>query len=224
MLQKVSVIVPSFNDEKTIGNELDKLTKIRGVNIGEIIVVDDGSTDKTAGVVTQSARKNNKIRLVQHSKNKGKGAAMKTGARAAKNDALVFVDADGQFNVSEVPKLVKGLKNADMVVGSRKFSDIPLSRRINNRAARFAVFLGTGKKVRDALSGFRAMHKRNFLDLGLKKDRYEIESEINYKALRKNMRVTYVPVTVRYGPVSKITLKQNVLISLFLIRMVLRLV
>lgn len=218
-MRDVSVVMAAFNEEKSIAQELDKLGK---ANVGEIIVVDDGSSDNTVQIVERVARKNKSIKLIKHKVNKGKGTSMKTGAKAAKNNKIVFVDADGQFNVSEIPRLVKEIENANMVVGVRNFENIPFKRRITNTLARYALFLGTGQKVEDAISGFRAINKKDFLNLKLKKNRYEIESEMSYRALRKKMKVKYVPVTVRYGSTSKITAKQGLLISLFLIKVALR--
>jgi len=196
----ISVIVPAYNEERKI---TDTLKRIKAVPIAkEIIVIDDGSKDRTA----ERARKYAKV--VRHRVNQGKGEAMRAGARIAKGDILVFIDAS-QFQPSEIALLLKKMKDsrADMVVGMRNFSVIPWHRRITNNLTRLAVFIGTGKNISDALSGFRVIKKKAFLDMHTKEKRYCIESEINFLALEKGMKIIEVPVAVTYSgekPVRKL--------------------
>jgi glycosyltransferase involved in cell wall biosynthesis len=196
----ISVIVPAYNEEKKI---VDTLSRIRKVPLAkEIIVVDDGSKDKTAEKAGKYAR------ILKMRVNRGKGAAMRAGAKMAKGDILVFIDAS-QFNPEEIPKLVARMKRdrADMVVGIRDFSIIPWHRRVTNNLTRLAILIGTGRGISDALSGFRVIGKKAFLGMKTKENRYCIESEINFRAFGNRLRVSEVPVTVTYSgerPVKKL--------------------
>lgn len=211
---KVSIIVPAYNEEKHLGHTLAGLKKFGH----EIIVVDDGSADGTYGVAKRHAG----VVVVRHEKNRGKGAAMRTGARAAHGDILVFIDAS-QFDPAALPQFIEKMKGADMVIGQRNFDILPVHRRITNAVTKLALWLATWRIVSDSLSGFRAIRRSGFLSLGLKEDRYAIESEINYRALRRGMRIAYVPVKASYGGMpTSLRGRQNLILAWFLIKAVLR--
>ncbi len=196
----ISIIVPAYNEERKIEATLKR---IKAVPIAkEIIVVDDGSKDRTAAKAKRYAR------VVRHKVNLGKGAAMRTGARIAKGGILVFIDAS-QFEPREITKLLDKMKTAraDMVVGIRNFDIIPWHRRVTNNLTKLAILVGTGKYISDALSGFRVIKKGAFLALQTKEERYCIESEINFRAFGAKLKVVEVPVTVTYSgekPVKKL--------------------
>lgn len=196
----ISIIVPAYNEERKIEATL---RGIKAVPLDkEIIVVDDCSKDKTA------ARAKRHARVIRHATNLGKGAAMRTGAKAAKGSVLVFIDAS-QFRPREIALLVKAMKTArsDMVVGTRDFKLIPWHRRITNNLTKLAILMGTGRHISDALSGFRVITKKAFLSLRTQENRYCIESEINFRAFKQGLKVAEVPVSVSYSgekPVKKL--------------------
>jgi glycosyltransferase involved in cell wall biosynthesis len=207
-----SIIVPAYNEEKRIAGAL------RSLKGAEIIVVDDGSSDNTAKAAARYAR------VVRHPANRGKGAAMRTGAAAARGDIIIFIDADGQFEPSDMALLLRRMKSADMVIGRRPFTRIPWKRQITNLLTKLAVRLATGRTLEDPLSGFRAIRRRDFLALGLRENRFAIEAEMCIKALRRGLSVAEVPVTVHYrGERSKLNYRQGFLLTLYLVRAVLRL-
>ena len=187
---KASVILPAYNEERNIGAVLDKLAKTNY----EIIVVDDGSKDRTSEI----AKKYGCICL-RLNKNMGKGYACRAGAKVATNERLVFIDSDGQLDAKEIPSLLEHLANNDVVVGTRDDGDIPLQRQISNKFAKTVVSAAAGKKLGDVLCGFRAIRKKDFFDLDLKKRRYEFDSEMIIKAARRKYKIKEVPVTVKYG-------------------------
>ena len=196
----ISIIVPAYNEEKRIENTLKRIKKVPVAK--EIIVIDDGSKDKTAAKAGRYAK------VIRHTVNKGKGAAMRAGARAAKGDILVFIDAS-QFEPEEIPELLERMKKtrADMVVGVRDFRIIPWHRRITNNLTKLAVLMGTGRYISDALSGFRAVKRKEFLALGTQEARYCIESEINFRAFKHGLKIAEAPVRVTYSgekPVKKL--------------------
>jgi len=196
----ISIIVPAYNEEKRIENTLKRIKKVSVAK--EIIVIDDGSKDKTAAKAGKYAK------VIRHTVNKGKGAAMRAGARAAKGDILVFIDAS-QFEPEEIPGLLERMKKtrADMVVGIRDFRIIPWHRRITNNLTKLAILMGTGSYISDALSGFRAIKRKAFLALDTQEARYCIESEINFRAFKHSLKIAEVPVRVTYSgekPVKKL--------------------
>ena len=113
MSESLSIVIPSKNEEKGLAVLLPELRA--QYPAAEIIVVDDGSVDDTVGVC-----KENQVKVVSHPYSMGNGAAVKTGARVANNDILIFLDGDGQHDVNDIPKLLSELdKGFDMVVGAR---------------------------------------------------------------------------------------------------------
>jgi len=187
------VVIPAYNAEHRI---VDTLRKMRSVKeVGEVVVVDDGSKDNTAKVARRYAD-----RVVSYKPNHGKGYAMRKGAAAAKGDVVCFID-DAQFEPKEIPRLLRKMKsdNLDMVIGARDFSRIPSHRKITNYGSRFAILLGTGAWVKDALSGFRVIDRKRFLELGTTEDGYGIEVDTNFRALNRGLKVGWVPVTVHYN-------------------------
>ncbi|NJE25308.1 glycosyltransferase family 2 protein [Thermococcus sp. MV5] len=189
----ISVIIPAYNEAKRIGSVLSKIPDF----IDEIIVVDDGSKDNTSEVAENWGAK--VIRLKQ---NQGKGAAMKAGINEASGDIIVFMDADGQHNPKEIEKLIIPIINdeADFVIGSRLIKTQgkrPLIRRLSNFLSTFLIKLKLGIEVKDTQSGFRAI-KREFLP-EIESKRYEVETELLIKAVKKGARVKETPVERIYG-------------------------
>jgi len=121
---KLSIIIPVFNEEKSVISVLKKVqdVSIQGV-IKEIIAVDDGSNDSTAKLITKyiAPQKTKEIIILRHEKNRGKGSAIVTGIRKATGDYIIIQDADLEYNPSDIPKLIKPivLKQAEVVYGTR---------------------------------------------------------------------------------------------------------
>ena len=110
---QLSVVIPVFNEEAVIGNVLDQLTQLD--SISEIIVVDDGSSDRTAEVAQTHAG----VRVISHPYNIGNGAAVKTGIRHATGDHILLMDGDGQHPPAVIPELLAHTERYEMVVGAR---------------------------------------------------------------------------------------------------------
>lgn len=187
------MIIPAYNEEKRIGKVLQRMPDF----IDEVIVVDDGSKDKTSEVARGFGTK--VIRLEQ---NQGKGRAMSEGIKKANGDIIVFIDADGQHKPEEIIKLVKPIVNgeADFVIGSRLIKvqgKRPLIRKISNFITTSLIRLKLGISVKDTQSGFRAI-RREFLP-EIESKRYEVETEVLIKAVKKGARVKEVPVSMIYG-------------------------
>lgn len=155
---KVSVIIPAYNEASSIGDVIDSIRKVSG-NF-EIIVVDDGSIDNT-----YKAAMEKQVRVVRHPYNIGNGAAVKAGARASTGDYLVFMDADFQHNPHDIPKLLEGLDQYDMVVGSRSSrGNLSLKRTFLNSILNWVASVLAGHKILDLTSGFRAIKKERMME------------------------------------------------------------
>ncbi len=205
---KASIILPAYNEEKNIGSVIKKIP--RGY---EIIVVDDGSKDKTLEVAKQTG-----CTCVRLNRNIGKGYASKVGAKIASHENIVFMDSDGQLDAGEIPGLLSALRKCDLAVGTRKIGDIPSQRKISNSFAKFMVSRAAGKKLGDVLCGFRAMRKEDFMKLRLIKRRYEIEAEMIIKAVRNGMKIKEVPVSVLYGVGSSMPVKDSIRVTSYIMR------
>lgn len=150
---RVSVVIPAYNEESIIGTILTTLKNISGID--EIVVVDDGSTDRTVEVIMASFPD---VRLVCHPYNIGNGAAIKSGIRAASGDIIVLMDADGQHPPEEIPNLLHHVGPYDMVVGARSgASQAARHRSLANRIFNLYASYIVGYRVPDLTSGFRVL-------------------------------------------------------------------
>jgi len=194
----LSVIIPVYNEELTIGNIIDR-TKTAMQQIGlqhEIIVVDDHSYDKSLAVAKRrSARV---FTLKQHL---GKGYALRAGFAKAKGDIIITIDSDGSHRPEELQRVLSPVLNdkADLVIGSRYLNQKNVAARKLNafgvRIFNFLIQLLTGTAITDSQSGYRAM-KREVLNVQkLKSGGYEIESEMLVKTAKEGFRVAEVPIS-----------------------------
>jgi len=189
-----SIIIPCYNEEKNIQKTVKELQQLKKqIKNLEIIVVDDGSQDKT----TEKAEETNADKVVSYTPNKGKGHAMRKGVENTDKEKILFTDAD-QHQIEKIPRFLEELEPNTIVIGKRNYSLMPWPRRINNALAKLAVFLATGKSVEDPICGIRAINKKDFQELELKENRFEVESEINLKAIKKGIKLKYIPVEIHY--------------------------
>jgi glycosyltransferase involved in cell wall biosynthesis len=217
---KLSVVIPAFNEEKHIAKVLRDLKAADYVD--EIIVVNDGSTDKTETIAKRAG-----VKVISYGCNRGKGYAMRYGAERVSGDYFVFFEGDDQLYVDDIKKIREKLKTNDMVVGKRNFDVIPWPRRVNNVLTTFALFLATFRVIRDPVSGFIGFNKKKFLSLKLRENRFNIEAEINYKAAKRRFRVAYIDERVKYHTkkafaFNKFSWKSNYLLIAYLAKKVFR--
>jgi glycosyltransferase involved in cell wall biosynthesis len=153
-MASVTVVIPTYNEEPIIGQVVAEVKKVLGSQC-EILVVDDGSTDKTADMAKQAG-----ARVVSHPYNIGNGAAVKTGIRQAKGEILVLMDGDGQHRAEDIPRLLAELDHYDLVVGARsKTSQKNLPRHLANQAYNLIASYLTNMRILDLTSGFRAIRR-----------------------------------------------------------------
>ena len=186
----VSVILPAYNEADALPKVLDEFLLQIDRNY-EIIVVDDGSTDETSQVVTRYP-----FRLIKHSSNLGKGAAVRTGIKAARGDYIVVMDADASYPASAVPQLVSLLATHDLVRCTRTDGKehMPRINRLGNWF--FDRLLGNviGLGGEDQLSGLYGVHRDDLVRMDLSAQAFDLEAEINWKAKVYELKVAYFPI------------------------------
>ena len=197
-LRNVGAVVPAYNAENTIASVIKGLVDY-GFRRENVIVVNDGSKDRTAELSKKQG-----ITLLNHDKNLGKGAALKTGFEHAskRNLKKVFVlDADSQHDVSEIDAFLKVNGCYDMTIGERTeiFKKMPLDRLLTNRTVNLVVSLLSGVRTTDVQCGFRYVDLKILENINLRTNRYETEAEMVVKAARKKFRIGFVPVRTIYG-------------------------
>lgn len=196
----ISVVIPCRNEAENLRKLLPRLKK--QVAGAEVLVVDDGSSDDSGDVCAEHG-----VRVISHPRNLGNGAAIKTGARNARGRVLVFMDADGQHDPADIPRLLAPIEAGyEMAVGARSArSHASLPRFLANRLYNGLASLMSGFVVQDLTSGFRAVRARHFRKfLYLLPNGFSYPTTITMAFFRSGLGVTYVPiVAARRGDHSK---------------------
>ena len=185
----VTIIIPAYNEEEGI---TDVITQLKELSENyEILVVDDGSTDNTHKLATDTG-----IKVIRHPYNKGYGAALKTGIRNAEADVVLFMDADGQHQSSDIKKLIQYIGEYDMVVGARtKKSKISLLRRPGKKVLSITANYLAGMKIPDLNSGFRALKKNIALEfMHIFPNTFSFSTTITLALINSGYSVKYVPI------------------------------
>jgi glycosyltransferase involved in cell wall biosynthesis len=204
MTERVSVVVPAFNEGASIGTFVSALRKVAAWR--EIIVVDDGSSDET-GVRAADAG----ARVVRHAYNKGNGASVKTGIRQAGGEFILVMDADGQHQPADAPRLIAKLGEYELVVGARSpATQATVARRLGNGALNTIAGYLTGQHIPDLTSGFRAARREHLLEfLHLLPNGFSTPTTTTLAFMRAGYSVWFEPVDagvregrskIRFGP------------------------
>lgn len=190
------VIIPAHNEQRHITQVLKK-TK-RYADASRIIVVDDGSKDRTYDLALKQG-----VMVLKHVINLGKGAALKTGSEYALRQGakiLVFMDSDGQHRPEDIPKFLKALSDASIVFGSRVPSrKMPAILKLGNWFINKLNSTLFGIKLRDTQSGFRAMTADAYRKIRWKSSSYSVESEMVALAGKKNLKYKEIPIKTIYS-------------------------
>ncbi len=212
---KISVVIPAFNEAKRITPTINTLISFFLSNQlqYEIIVVDDGSTDNTPDIINRFSSVNPSVKLIRLQNNQGKGFAVKSGILAANGDLLIFMDADGAAEISDIFKLVSAIKNgADIAIGSRviKSPDINVStkfvrailRKVLNIVVRMFLFDG----IYDTQCGFKMFTRESAKYLFEKQQLsgYGFDMELLFLAKNAGYKIKEVPINWKAVPKGKL--------------------
>jgi len=192
----ISVIVPVYNEEMAIGEVLKKLTFLQKEMSLEIVVIDDGSFDKTIEVI----RTFPSLTMIRHLKNLGKGKAIATGLSKSRGQIVVIQDADGEYAPEEIPKIVFPIveKQADIVFGSRFLSinhDMSISHSFGNKILSLVAGLLYNAKITDVMTGCKAFSREAIESMDLSANGFEIEVEITGKLLKQGWKLQEIPIS-----------------------------
>ena len=213
----LSIVIPALNEENGIADIVERVLAIKqpldkvGVSDLELIIVDDGSQDRTAEIVSSYPG----ATLIRHPINKGYGAAIKTGFRHARGELLAFLDADGTYPPEYYPQLCRPIleEDADLVIGSRMAgidSEMPMVRRIGNTIFATLVSIISNQRVTDSASGQRVLRRNILPTLYPLPDGLNFTPVMSTRAMHEHINVVEVPITYseRVGA-SKLSVTQD---------------
>lgn len=198
----VSIIIPSFDEEITIGECIRKCVSVMeasGIDY-EVIVVDDGSTDDTYIEAKRAAKEEeDRVCILRHPRNLGKGRAIRTGALHASKDILVIQDADLEYSPSEIPHLVSPITDLGygIVYGSRflgSTNGMKSTHRMGNRILTATTNMLYGTAFSDVMTGHKVFHRDAFQQIGVSADRFIFEVEFTSKSVLERLNVAEIPV------------------------------
>ena len=198
----VYLVVPAFNEERTVSQIIEAIAE-KGYNV---VLVNDGSRDKTLELATESKRKYpNQISVVSHIINRGLGAALKTGMVVALNKGAKYIvtfDADGQHEIEDISKVCKPLQDgeADVVIGARPFEDMPISKSFANLIMNGLTYIFYGRNVKDSQSGLRAFTAEAADKINIVSRGYGVSSEFIKEISDKKLKLAEVTITTIYTP------------------------
>jgi len=186
---KYTIIIPAYNEEKGLPCVVNRLNTVLDSDF-EIIVVDDGSSDKTREIAL-----NLNCRLIAHPHNQGKGAAMRTGIEYARGLYVIFIDADNTYPVEVIPEIFDTLKNYDIVVGRRDLSrhNHAVNRLGNWFFSKLMQFLYKSN-ITDPLSGLYGISKSCLEKISLQSSGFEVETELAIKAANMNLKTHQIDI------------------------------
>lgn len=201
---KTSVVIPMYNEEENVIKTLNEVNNVlENFNEFEIVVVDDGSTDKTSSLVNEVLASNSNISIIKHPVNMGMGRALRTGFEKADGNVIVTIDADLSYNPSYIPKLIEELDNStDIVIGSQymdggKTENIPPLRLFISKTANKLVGYAMADNLSTVTGVLRAYRKEVLDSIELDSNGTEINPEIISKAKAVGFNIKEIPVTLK---------------------------
>jgi glycosyltransferase involved in cell wall biosynthesis len=201
LINELSVFFPAYNEEANIEKTVRRAKKVllKITDKWEIIIVNDGSKDKTPEIAKRLAKSDDRIRVINHPKNRGYGAALKSGFYKAQYSWIAFTDADGQFDFSEITEFIKTQKKtkADLVIGYYLDRKVSFSKKVTSRMWEFLVYLFFGLRVKDIDCGFKLISRKVIKKIPrLESERGAfISSEFLIKAKKAGFKIVEIGVT-----------------------------
>jgi len=193
----LSIVLPAYNEEANVESAVERVSTVAqqlGMDY-EIILVNDGSTDRTGEIARELRERIPNFRLVEHYPNRGYGGALKAGFAAATKDLIVFVPADNQFDFGEINRLLERIEEADIVSGYRARRQDPFIRKLNAFGWNTLVRLLFGYLCRDIDCGFKLFRREVLKHVNLVSDGAMIDTEFLAGAKARGFRIAEVPVT-----------------------------
>lgn len=191
---KLSILIPVFNEEKTIVQVLEKIRRLKLSWEKEIIIINDGSTDRTLSLI----KKYSGFKLISYRKNKGKGFAVKKGIRIATGDYFLIQDADLEYDPQDIPRLLKAATGGVAVFGNR-FSknkiNMPFLYRLGNKILTFITNLLYKTKLSDMETGYKLLPAIFIKDIKIESSRFDFEPEITVKLIKSKIPIVQVPIS-----------------------------
>ena len=223
---KLSVIVPVYNEEKTIARVIEEVKNTKIGMTKEIIVVDDFSTDRTRYILKKA---NGRIKIFYHKRNMGKGAAVKTGINNSTGNIILIQDADLEYSPKEYSRLLEPIikGNADVVYGSRinsikkNLKKMYKLHYIGNLLLTLLTNLLYNAKITDMETGYKVFRKEAVNGINLRARRFDFEPEITAKLLKKGYKIHEVPINFfgrKFNEGKKITWIDGVKAIFYLIK------
>ena len=192
----ISVFFPCYNEQDNVARVVRRAREVlEGIKADfEIIIVNDGSADKTGQVADSLVTADGKIRVVHHPRNLGYGAALQSGFRAARKKFVFFTDGDGQFDIAEMPAFLPLMERYDVVCGYRLNRQDPIMRKLNGWMWTKLVCLLFGMKIRDIDCAFKLFKKEIFDHIIMSSSGALISAEILARTIRAGYRITEMGV------------------------------
>ena len=195
--RSISIIFPAYNEEENIGEAFEQAVSCADSLFGdwEIIIVNDGSTDRTREIIEELARREPRLITISHDGNGGYGRALRSGMEAASKKLIFFCDSDLQFHLCELILLLTWVERCDIVIGYRVNRQDPLHRRLNAFGWNLLVRLVLGLKVRDIDCAFKLFSRRVLDALQIDAVGAMVNTDILVQAVRLGFEIHEVPVT-----------------------------
>jgi glycosyltransferase involved in cell wall biosynthesis len=188
----ISIFFPCYNEQENVGRTVERaLAVLEKLEADfELIIVDDGSSDRTGQIADEIANRNGRVKVVHHQENLGYGSALQSGFKASTKELVFYTDGDGQFDIKEMPSLLPLMENYDIVSCYRLNRRDNLIRKINGWCWTKLVCLLFGMKVRDIDCAFKLYKREIFDNVKLSSTGALIDTEILARAVRKGYRIT----------------------------------
>jgi glycosyltransferase involved in cell wall biosynthesis len=188
----ISVFLPCYDEQENVGRTVEKaLMVLEKLNADfEVIIVDDGSSDRTGQIADEIAGRDGRVKVVHHQRNLGYGAALQSGFKAATKELVFYTDGDGQFDIDEMPPLLELMEQYDIVSCYRLNRQDSVIRKINGWCWTKLVCLLFGLKIRDIDCAFKLFKRRIFDNIELSSAGALIDAEVLARAARKGYSIT----------------------------------